>query len=182
MHCVFILAAQTRTLHEWLSHPNYLPSYDDVMKWCHDMDPGSAALLLILGVVFLLFGFTIYRALIALTAAILGAYLGFGLTEKMQNMALIGLSVGAVIFGAVAWVWTNWVAAAIGAIIGGLLGSAIWQMAGAQPRVRVVRRSDRRGVPGTAVLPPFPDQRHPLHQSAGRGDAGVWRARDGISL
>ena len=133
MHGVFILAAQTRTLHEWLSHPNYLPNYDDVMKWCHGMDPGSAALLLILGAVFLLFGFTIYRALIALTAAILGAYLGFGLTEKMQNMALIGLSVGAVIFGAMAWVWTNWVAAVIGAVIGGLLGSAIWQMAGLNP-------------------------------------------------
>jgi hypothetical protein len=103
------------------------------MTWCHDMDPGSAALLLILGIVFLLFGFTIYRALIALTAAILGAYLGFGITEKMQNMSLIGLSVGAVIFGAVAWVWTNWIAAAIGAIIGGLLGSAVWQMAGLNP-------------------------------------------------
>jgi hypothetical protein len=133
MQCYFVLAEQTRTLHEWLSHPNYLPNYDDVMRWCHRMDPGSAALLLVLGIVFLLFGFTIYRALIALTAAILGAYLGFGLTEKMQNMAPIGLAVGAVVFGAVAWVWTNWIAAVIGAIIGGLLGSAIWQLAGLSP-------------------------------------------------
>lgn len=133
MHSFFVLAEHTRTYHEWLSHPSYLPTYADVMTWCHEMDPGSAALLLILGVVFLLFGFTIYRALIALTAAILGAYLGFGLTEKMQNMSLIGLSVGAVVFGAVAWVWTNWIAAVIGAIIGGLLGSAIWQMAGLNP-------------------------------------------------
>lgn len=133
MHPVFVLAQESKTLHEWLSHPNYLPTYAHVMTWCHDMDPGSAALLLILGIVFLLFGFTIYRALIALTAAILGAYLGFGFTEKMQNMSLIGLSVGAVVFGAIAWVWTNWIAAVIGAIIGGLLGSAIWQMANLNP-------------------------------------------------
>ena len=133
MHSFFILAAQTKTLHDWLSQPNYLPTYADVMRWCHNMDPGSAALLIVLGIVFLLFGFTIYRALIALTAAILGAYLGFGLTAKMPNMSLIGLTVGAVVCGVVAWVWTNWIAAAVGAIIGGLLGSAIWQMAGLNP-------------------------------------------------
>ena len=133
MHCVFILAQHTETVHDWLSQPNYLPNYTDVLTWCRGMDPGSAALLVILGIVFLLFGFTIYRALIALTAAILGAYLGFGLTAKMPNMSLIGVTVGAVVCGVVAWVWTNWIAAAIGAIIGGLLGSAIWQMAGINP-------------------------------------------------
>lgn len=133
MHSVFVLAQHTKNFHEWLSQPNYLPTHADVMTWCHGMDPGSAALLIVLGIVFLLFGFTIYRALIALTAAILGAYLGFGLTAKMPNMSLIGLTVGAVVCGVVAWVWTNWIAAAVGAIIGGLLGSAIWQMAGLNP-------------------------------------------------
>ena len=133
MHCVFVLAQHSKTVHDWLAQPNYLPTHADVMTWCRGMDPGSAALLIVLGIVFLLFGFTIYRALIALTAAILGAYLGFGLTAKMPNMSLIGLAVVAVVCGVVAWVWTNWIAAAVGAIIGGLLGSAIWQMAGLNP-------------------------------------------------
>jgi hypothetical protein len=132
MSLIFTLG-EADTLHEYLVHPDYLPKYGDALHWCHNMDPGSAAMLLVLGAVFLLFGYTIYRALIALTAAILGAYLGFGLCQRMANMSLIGLSVGAVVFGAVAWVWTNWIAAVIGAIIGGLLGSAIWQMAGLSP-------------------------------------------------
>lgn len=126
-------AAAVGNMHLWLKCPNYLPNRDDVMRWCRDMDAGSAAMLIILGIVFLLFGYTIYRALIALTAAVAGAYLGYGLCEKMENMALIGMATGAVVFGAVAWVWTNWIAAVVGAAVGALLGSAVWQMAGLNP-------------------------------------------------
>ena len=53
--------------------PHHWPVQNDILSICQHMGPGLAAFLLILGVVYLMFGYNIYKALIMLNAAVLGA-------------------------------------------------------------------------------------------------------------
>src|SRR5512145_74658 len=83
------LLAETRTVHDWLSKPTYLPGHADVEVWCHNMDAGTAAVFILVGVLLLFFGYTLHRLMIALTAAVVGAYLGGGLASRV-GFAWIG--------------------------------------------------------------------------------------------
>jgi len=122
-----------KSFNEFASTPDHLPTRADLLTWIQKMDPGTAALFIVLGLVLLLFGFQMHRALISLTATMLGAYLGYGLGDR-AGLPLAGMVVVAIMFGAAAWVWTNLVAALVAAICGALLGSAVWQMADLNPQ------------------------------------------------
>jgi hypothetical protein len=123
----------TQTIHEAIASPEKLPSSADLLTWIQSMDPGTAALYIIFGGILLLFGYTMHRTLITITAALLGAYLGYGLGHRV-GMPLIGMAVLAVACGAAAWMWTALVAALVAAVCGALLGSAIWQLADLNPQ------------------------------------------------
>jgi len=56
--------------------PRHWPAQADLLTWCQTMTPGTAAIMCILGVVFLMFGWYMYRALVTLNAALFGAYIG----------------------------------------------------------------------------------------------------------
>src|SRR6476646_9578485 len=54
--------------------PHHWPLQGDLLAWCHTMGPGIAVLLIIGGIIYLLFGYHIFKALVTLNSAILGAY------------------------------------------------------------------------------------------------------------
>ena len=127
-----LLATSTLTLHQWLVHPSFWPTQAHLRDWCQTLDPGSAALLIITGAFSLFSGYKSHRLLIALTTAAIGGYLGAGHAER-YNMFYVGMACGAVLLGLLGWYFTNLSAAALGAICGALVGSAVWQMAGLDP-------------------------------------------------
>ena len=56
--------------------PKTWPHQKDLLTWCQQMTPGVAALLILVGIVYLLFGFQIFKGLVLVNAAVVGAYVG----------------------------------------------------------------------------------------------------------
>jgi len=57
----------------WLQIPAHWPAQGDLLTWCQHMTPGAAALLVIGGIVYIGFGVYLYKALVTLNAALVGA-------------------------------------------------------------------------------------------------------------
>lgn len=129
---MFLAEAEAATIHDYLTHMSFWPSEANFLTWCKNLDPASASLLIVGGIIFLFSGFKMHRMLITFTAAILGAYIAGGLSLRF-GMLWIGLVVGAIVCGVLGWYLTALLAAAIGAGCGSLVGASIWNMAGLRP-------------------------------------------------
>jgi hypothetical protein len=105
------------------------PREADFVNWCQAIGPGMAAVLLMLGLVFLLWGYPVFRYLIMLNFGVVGAYLGASL-GKGADTALAGALLGGFLAAAIAWPMMRWAVALTGAGIGTILGAAIWRAAG----------------------------------------------------
>ncbi len=55
------------------SVPKTWPQQRDLLTWCQQMTPGVAALLILMGIIYLLFGYQIFKGLLLLNAAVVGA-------------------------------------------------------------------------------------------------------------
>src|ERR671926_231001 len=90
MHDVMLLLAQTTSngaapaaaannassMPAWLHLPTHWPGQIDLLNWCQTMSPALATLLVIGGLVYLVFGYHLYKPLVTFNAAMVGAYLG----------------------------------------------------------------------------------------------------------
>ena len=116
----------------WFKPPEHWPAQTDLIAWCQHMGPGLAALLIALGIVYLLFGFKLFRVLMMLNAAALGAALGFGLGQRTEiGFALMVLC--GFVAAAITWPMMKWAVAVLGGIAGALLGASVWQTFGLDP-------------------------------------------------
>jgi len=98
------------------------------------MTPGTAAILCILGIVFLLFGWYMYRALVTLNAALFGAYIGAYIGSR-TNDALAGALIGGFTAAALTWPMMKWAVAVMGGLLGAMLGTSLWRSFGLEPQV-----------------------------------------------
>src|SRR5687768_6855723 len=89
----------------------------------------TAALLVIAGVTYLLFGVYAYRALVTINAAVVGTYLGAIIGHRAGN-ATAGAMVGGFAACALAWPLMKYAIALMGGVFGMLLGASIWRAAG----------------------------------------------------
>lgn len=117
---------------EHFTVPHHLPAMGDLLDFCYHMGPGEAALFVIFGVVFLLFGINIYKFLVMLNAGIAGAGIGAWLGEKAGNQG-VGAVVGGFIAAALSWPMMKHAVAILGAAVGCMLGTAVWRVADLQP-------------------------------------------------
>lgn len=108
------------------------PREADFITWCQAIGPGFAAALLITGIIFLLWGYPVFRYLIMLNFGVVGAYLGAALGNS-GDTALAGALVGGFLAAALAWPMMRWAVAITGASIGCILGAAIWRASGQDP-------------------------------------------------
>jgi hypothetical protein len=108
------------------------PREVDFIHWCQAIGPGMAAVLLMLGTIYLLWGYPVFRYLIMLNCGVVGAYLGAAAGKQADTM-LAGAMIGGFLGAAAAWPMMRWAVAATGAGIGMLLGAAIWRAAGQDP-------------------------------------------------
>jgi hypothetical protein len=109
------------------------PEQADLLKFAQTMGPGLAALLIILGIVYLLFGFQLYRVLVLVNASVVGFVIGNAVGDK-NGAALPCALAGAVLAGAIAWPTTKWAVAAMGGLFGALVAATVWRLIGQDPR------------------------------------------------
>jgi len=97
------------------------------------MGPGLAALLILLGVIYLLFGYNIFKALVVLNAACVGAAVGMVIGDK-TGAAVIPLAItGAFIAAVLTWPLMRWAVAIMGGVFGMVLGACLWRTFGLDP-------------------------------------------------
>ena len=106
---------QTSHLWDLLRLPGHWPVQTDLLQWCQSMGPGSAAILVIGGLIYLLFGWYIFRSLV------------------MINAAFAGACVGAFVAGALTWPLMKYAVAFMGGVFGALLGASLWRAVGLEP-------------------------------------------------
>jgi hypothetical protein len=113
----------------WPTVPGHFPAQGDLLSWCQHMGPAMAAVLVLAGVVYLLFGIYCFKALVTLNAGAVGGMLGSWLGGGAGN-STAGAIVGA--FGAAALTWPlmKYAVAVMGGIYGLVLGAAIWRAVG----------------------------------------------------
>jgi hypothetical protein len=119
------LLDQIQMLHRW-------PAQGDLLTLCYKMGPAEAALFVILGVIFLLFGINIFKILVMANAALLGAVAGAWIGDRGGN-APVGAVVGAFIAAALSWPLMKHAVAIMGALIGAMVGASAWHVANQNP-------------------------------------------------
>lgn len=129
-------AANAPTTAPWfrsIQLPTHWPGQMDLLQWSAKMGPGMATLLIMLGVIYLLFGFYLFKGLVIANAAIAGAILGAAIGHRSGSDVPCAV-LGAFIAAAVAVPLMKWAVAVHGGLLGALLGGAIWRMSGLDPQ------------------------------------------------
>jgi len=113
------------------------PAQTDLLAWCQDMGVGTAMLLCLVGTIYLLWGWNMFKPLIILNAAAVGGYLGMVVVQQMNKSEhlLLGLFLGAVSSGALAWPMMKWAVAIVGGLCGAAVGAMAWLTAGHAPEL-----------------------------------------------
>lgn len=110
-----------------------MPGKAQLMGWCQEMGPGTAILLVLVGVVYLLYGWTLFKWLVTLNAALLAGYVGMMLGQRAGGYMVAGAFIGAAAGAAVAWPLMRWAVAVIGGLVGACVGSTVWMVLGQDP-------------------------------------------------
>src|SRR5258708_39412920 len=76
-----------RNILDQIQMPHHWPAQGDLLSFCYKMGPGEAALFVIFGVILLLFGVNIFKFVVMLNAALLGAAIGAFIAEKAGHTA-----------------------------------------------------------------------------------------------
>ncbi|HEY7091244.1 MAG TPA: hypothetical protein VH518_24320 [Tepidisphaeraceae bacterium] len=114
---------------EMIQMPGHWPVQADLLQWAQNMSPGTATILVIGGMVYLLFGYIIFKWLVMLNAGLVGAFIGGKIGEKGGSMPA-GACVGAFVCAAITWPMMKYAVAFMGGIFGVLLGTSVWRALG----------------------------------------------------
>jgi hypothetical protein len=109
--------------------PEHWPAQADLLNWCQSLHPLAAVMLLLLGIVYLLFGWYLFRVLLTFNATVAGALLGAMVGKAIGSMAA-GALLGGFLTAIITWPLMKYTVAATGALFGAILGASIWHAAG----------------------------------------------------
>ncbi len=112
--------------------PAHWPVQGDLLDWCRTAGPGMAVILILAGIVFLLFGYSIFKALVTLNAALLGGYVGM-LLGQHNGVEVPAAIVGALVAATAAWPTMKYSVAIMGALFGMVLGVTLWRLSNLDP-------------------------------------------------
>lgn len=115
-----------------LTVPAHWPAQLDLLNWCQNVAPGTAALLVLAGIVFLLFGYYLFRWLVVLNGAILGFLIGEMIGVAFGAPITSGI-LGGVLTAVACWPLMKYAVAVMGAIVGGIVGASLWLTFGQDP-------------------------------------------------
>jgi hypothetical protein len=112
--------------------PSHWPAQMDLLTACQNMGPGEACILVLLGIVYLMFGYCIFKVLVTLNAMAAGAYLG-AILGKSTNAVAAGAFIGAILAAALTFPLMKYAITIMGGIFGAALGASLWRQANLQP-------------------------------------------------
>lgn len=110
------------------------PGQHDVLSSANEMSIGTAILITLLGIVYLMYGFSMYKGLVMLNAVIVGGLAGAIIGQRFGGYTIAGGLLGAIITGGVTWPFMKYAVALMGGICGAFVGAAIWLTAGLEPQ------------------------------------------------
>src|ERR1700722_10957685 len=111
---------------------DHWPGQLDLLNWCHNMHAGTAVMLILLGIIYLVFGYYLFKTFVTLNMAVLGAYFGHALTHN-TTAPWAGAVFGAFIAAALAWPLMKYSVALMGGLFGAVLGASIWRVTNLPP-------------------------------------------------
>jgi hypothetical protein len=113
----------------WLNFPAHWPGQTDLLVWFNEMGSAVALLLVMLGLVYLLFGFYLFKPLVLLNAAFIGAMIGVFISGKTGGPLPSGI-LGGFVAAAATYPLMKWAVALMGGLFGAILGFALWRTFG----------------------------------------------------
>lgn len=105
------------------------PNQPDLLQHCREMDNILAAVLLFCGVAYAGFGYQLFKLLACANVAALGVWGGWWVGGQF-DAKLPGMVIGGVLAAALAWPVVKAAVASCGAIIGFVVGCAVWRAFG----------------------------------------------------
>ncbi|HAU37438.1 MAG TPA: hypothetical protein DCX07_06930 [Phycisphaerales bacterium] len=110
-----------------------MPEQAEFMSFLTSMGVIQGFLLIAVGVVYLLTGWKIFKTLVVVNAAVLGAYGGyiFGGNFQGENMPVFGAIAGALLVAVLAWPLMKYAVSLMGGLAGAFVGYGIWAHAAA---------------------------------------------------
>lgn len=125
---------QAARILDQIQMPHHFPEQGDVLSFCFKMGPGEAALFLMVGVIILLFGINVFKAVVMVNAAIVGAALGSFFGERAGNEA-VGVVIGGFTAALVSWPMMKHAVAIMGVAIGAVVGASLWRVFSLNPEL-----------------------------------------------
>jgi hypothetical protein len=113
----------------WMNFPAHWPGQVDLLLFTHEMGAAVALLLVLLGLVYLLFGYFLFKPLVLLNAAFVGAMIGVMISRKTGGPVPSGI-LGGFIAAALTYPLMKWAVAVMGGLFGAILGLTLWRTFG----------------------------------------------------
>ena len=105
------------------------PEQGDLLQWCLNMGPGTGILFMLVGAVYLMYGWSLHKGLVTLNAAALGGFAGAWIGDK-AGYPLASAITGAVLIALITFPLRKWAIAIMGALCGIVVGIGLWRSAG----------------------------------------------------
>jgi len=110
------------------------PEQGDLLQWCLNMGLGTGILLMLVGAVYLMYGWSLHKGLVTLNAAALGGFAGAWIGDKAGYPLAACLS-GAVLVALLTFPLRKWAIAGMGGVCGVVVGIGVWRSAGLDEQV-----------------------------------------------
>ena len=135
MDCVTILAQAVGTASPGAAEEAVVP-IESFWTYITSLDLVEAITFISFGVVCLFYGWRVFKVLVVISFALLGAYLGVAVTNKIVglNNQFFGGMVGMVVLGVLSVPLMRWSVCVLGAAAGGIVTSGIWYASGLPER------------------------------------------------
>lgn len=102
-----------------------LPAGGDFVSMAEGLGLLQAGLLLIIGAIYLLYGYRVFQALVIVNAAIIGLLLGMFIGQA-AGAPLVGALIGSIALAILAWPLLKAAVVLMSALVGGAVGYAVW--------------------------------------------------------
>ena len=112
----------------------HYPEQGDLLNWCLDMGLGTGILLMLVGAVYLMYGWSLHKGLVTLNAAALGGFAGAWVGDK-AGYPLAAAITGALLIALLTFPLRKWAIALMGGLCGIIVGVGIWRSAGLDPEM-----------------------------------------------
>lgn len=110
------------------------PEQGDLINWCLDMGLGTGILLMLVGAVYLMYGWSLHKGLVTLNAAAIGGFAGAWVGDK-TGYPLAAAITGALLVALITVPLRKWAIALMGGICGIVIGTGLWRSVGLDPQV-----------------------------------------------